>query len=173
MLAIELARRGNNAQEKNGRINGIGERSKNKVSQRNYGLGNLDSQRSASVFAFFLKFHDFLIKRLDRILGLFNGGHQRTSLAFPSTHPFGLGASPTIFDFDLLAKAALCLYIFGLIHELHAARLAGTVFIVALVGETRPTEVPTHKSLLIVKAHDCCGYSVVVSAFVLYAVGWP
>lgn len=116
--------------------------------------GRLGSQRSAFVLPLFLKFQDFLVQQPYHVLRFLDGGHQRASFAFPSLHPFIFGASPTEFDFDLLADAAYCLHVLGPIHEFHAARLAGPIFIVALVGKARPTEVPTHKSLLVVKAHD-------------------
>ena len=116
-------------------------------------LGSSASKCSAFVITLLLQLDDFFVEGFDGILWFFDRRHKSISFAFPSVHSFELGASPTVFGFDLLAEAALRCRIFGQIHEFHAACLASPIFIIALVCKTGPVPVPTRKSPLVVKAH--------------------
>lgn len=111
------------------------------------------SQCFASVVAFFLQLHNLSIERPYGVMRFFDRSHQIAPFALPSLHSIELSASPTKFGFDFLAKAALCCCVFCQVDEFHPACFAGTVFIVALMGEVGPSPVPTRKSPLVVKTH--------------------
>lgn len=96
---------------------------------------------------------NFFVQLHDELVGPVDGGHQSGTFPFPPFQAINLGASTPELGFNLLAEAALAVLILGHIDELHTARFARAVLVIAPVGEAGPAPVSTGKTLLVVKTH--------------------
>lgn len=113
----------------------------------------LSKQRSTSILAFPLQSTNLLVQLHDELVGPVDGGHQSGTFPLPPFQAVNLGASTPEFGFNLLAEAALVVVVLSHINELHPARFAGAVLVIAPVGEAGPAPVSTGETLLVVKTH--------------------
>lgn len=100
-----------------------------------------------------LQDENLLVQFHYELVGPIHRGNQSGTLLFPPFETVDFGASPPEFGLDLLAETAFAAIALGYIHEFHSACFAGTVLVVASVGEVGPAPVSTGESLLVVKAH--------------------
>lgn len=102
--------------------------------------------------SFALQVIDFLLQSADVLLSLLNRG-SATGLLLPSLDLVFLLADASLLGVDLLADSALLCDLDGLHDEPHAAGLAGSVLLGAVLAEVAPLVVAASHSVLVIEAH--------------------
>ena len=101
-----------------------------------------------------------ILKRVDLLLQVFDRGHglvdrcpELSTVRLPALNTLVLGRSSTNLGVDLVAKLALLLHPRRRHDELHAARLAASVFPVAVLTEMAPLPVAALEDMLVEETH--------------------
>jgi hypothetical protein len=109
--------------------------------------------RLQSAVALVGQFTDLSIQSANHLHGFLDGGSEFVRLALPSADTIHLRGSTAHLGVDLLTELAIgasrnCLH-----DEFHAACLADSVLLSAMLSEVAPLPIATSKTVLVVEAH--------------------
>jgi hypothetical protein len=111
------------------------------------------SNRLQSALAFAAQLIDLAVQDANDIHGLINRSAELGSFPLPPANAIDLGGPSSHLCVNLLAQLALGACGDGLHDELHAARLAHSVLLGAVLAKVAPLPIATGKAVLVEEAH--------------------